>query len=357
MTRRTLLSFLPAGLVAAAPATKSIRSKPLPAHRGEFVRFSDPVTENIVVRLTHPTSTSLMTQPQNRFVSSREAFLIFASDRAGAMAPFRVNLRTGNLQQIAEPKALMSRSFSLDSSEKRLFLIDQNTLQEVDLQRLRSRTIAENVTEFHVAGRTNEIVILRNRRLEHLNSEESSPIAEDVDSRAFVSPNGDGCAFCRKADTKEHELWYARFGNKAALLAKGNISCPYWRPDGQALLFLRQVDRGNYLASEVHEVPVAGGPEKFVSRTSQYAAFAPNGDGSVFVGASRSKAQPNIMLLLRDLNRELTLCEHHASRPETVTPQFSPNSQRVYYQSDHEGKSAIYSVNVELLVEPTEDRG
>ena len=318
--------------------------------------MTDPVTENVVVRLTQPTSTSFITEPQNRFVSSREAFLVFASDRTGLMAPFRVNLRTGALQQLAEPAGLVPRAFALDSSEKRLFFIDSKVLEEVDLQHLRSRTVAENVSEFHVGGRTNEIVILRNDRLEHLRPEGSVMIAEAIQSRAFVSPTGAGCAFCRKSDAGERELWYARFGDRPTLLAKGNISCPYWRPDGQTLLFLRQIERGNNLVSEVHEVPLEGGAENFVCRTSQYAAFAPNGDGSVFVGASRSKAQPHVMLLLRDLNRELTLCEHHASHPESVSPQFSPNSQRVYYQSDHEGKSAIYSVNVELLVEPTADR-
>jgi oligogalacturonide lyase len=96
------------------------------------------------------------------------------------------------------------------------------------------------------------------------------------------------------------------------------------------------------------------GAEQRVARTSQYAAFAPNGDASVFVGASRSKAQPNIVLLLRAVKREFTLCEHRASHPALASPVFSPDSRRVYFQSDHEGKSALYSVNVELLVEPTQ---
>jgi oligogalacturonide lyase len=74
------------------------------------------------------------------------------------------------------------------------------------------------------------------------------------------------------------------------------------------------------------------------------------------VGASRSKAQPDIVLLLRDTRREMVLCEHRASRPESVTPSFSPNSQRVYFQSDHDGKSAIYSVNVEPFVEETDEQ-
>ena len=33
-------------------------------------------------------------------------------------------------------------------------------------------------------------------------------------------------------------------------------------------------------------------------------------------------------------------------------PVFSPDARRVYFQSDREGKPAIYSVNVEQLVEP-----
>jgi oligogalacturonide lyase len=51
----------------------------------------------------------------------------------------------------------------------------------------------------------------------------------------------------------------------------------------------------------------------------------------------------------------MVLCEHRAQRAESVSPVFSPNSQRVYFQSDHEGKFALYSVNVERLVEQTED--
>jgi oligogalacturonide lyase len=119
------------------------------------------------------------------------------------------------------------------------------------------------------------------------------------------------------------------------------------------LLFLREVQAG-VLLSEIHEVNPDTGAEQRVAPTSQYAAFAPNGDASVFVGASRSKAQPNIVLLLRTVNREFTLCEHRASHPALVSPVFSPDSRRVYFQSDHQGKSALYSVNVELLVEPTQ---
>jgi oligogalacturonide lyase len=118
-------------------------------------------------------------------------------------------------------------------------------------------------------------------------------------------------------------------------------------------LLLRDVPAGNVFVSEIHEIIPETGAEQCVARTSQFAAFAPNSDGSVYVGASRSKAQPTVILLVRSVQRELTLCEHRASRPVSVSPVFSPDSRRVYFQSDHQGKSALYSVNVELLVEPT----
>jgi oligogalacturonide lyase len=355
MTRRTLLGLIPGCLLASGTKRKP-KSKPLPANRGEFVRFADPATENPVVRLTAPTHASFLPAEQNRFVSSREAFLVFSSDRGGECAPFRVNLRTGGLTQLAETKGLADRAITLDDKARNVYFLHGGILEQVELSHLRARRLAEGVDDFHMSGPSNEIVVRRQDRLERLNGRLSEPVVDHVRSRGFVRPTGEGCAFCRSDGESQHEFWYAPFGgSKPVLLARGSISCPYWRPDGQTLLFLRQVQHPGYIASELREVALDGSPEVLVSPTSQYAAFAPNTDGSVIVGASRSKAQPDIVLLIRDAQREMVLCEHRARRAETVSPAFSPNSQRVYFQSDHEGRSAIYSVNVELLVERTTD--
>jgi oligogalacturonide lyase len=91
-----------------------------------------------------------------------------------------------------------------------------------------------------------------------------------------------------------------------------------------------------------------------VARTSQFVDFGFNRDTSVFTGASRNAASPTVLILLRVTRRELTLCEHRASHPETVAPMFSPDSQRLYFQSDRDGKPALYGLNVERLVERTE---
>jgi oligogalacturonide lyase len=37
-----------------------------------------------------------------------------------------------------------------------------------------------------------------------------------------------------------------------------------------------------------------------------------------------------------------------------VAPIFSPNSQRIYFQSDRDGKMAIYAMTVDRLVAETE---
>ena len=351
ITRRAVLAALPTGLAAGIKsATK--KAPPLP-NVGEFFRFADAATEIPVVRLTNPATASVLPAATNRFISLKSRFLIFSSDRTGKATPFQLSLRTGALTNLENTAGLDTKSLCLDERGKIVYLLDRGTLKETTLANKRTRTLAENVNAFGLIG-ASEFVVVRQGRLEQLGR---GIVAEDVGSWCLVRPGSKGCAFGRIGPTNEHEFWYVSLANsgdaKPKLLAKGRIRNPFWSPDGQSLLLLRDVEVGNTLVSEIHEVCPETEKEGVVARTSQFAAFAPNGDASVFVGASRSKAQPTIVLLIRSVQRELTLCEHRASDPASVDPVFSPDSRRVYFQSDHQGKSALYSVNVELLVEPT----
>jgi Tol biopolymer transport system component len=232
-------------------------------------------------------------------------------------------------------------------------------LKEVALANLKIRTLAEDVSAFSIGTSASAFIVVKQGRLEQIGGA-ALPLADNIGSSCgpLVRPGGRGCFFARDVSTEsteEREFWYAPLlgqASKPVLLAKGRISNPIWSPDGRSLLFLREV-QANVLLSELHEVVPETGAEQRLAPTSQFAAFAPNADASVFVGASRSKAQPNLVLLLRAVKREFTLCEHRASNPALVSPVFSPDSRRVYFQSDHQGKSALYSVNVELLVEST----
>jgi oligogalacturonide lyase len=68
-----------------------------------------------------------------------------------------------------------------------------------------------------------------------------------------------------------------------------------------------------------------------------------------------SVAAPYVLLLLRAARRELTLAEHRASSGSRAVVVFSPDSQRILFQSDREGRSAVYSMALERFVEKTED--
>jgi len=349
-----MLAALPSCLLATDVPKKA---KALP-HTGEFFRFLDPVTETPVVRLTNIRSNSFLPAPTNRFVSVKDRFLIFSSDRRGSLAPFQLDLHTGLVSQLAKPEKLQPESLCLNGKRNAIYFLDGDTLQEVMLSNRRSRVLVENVSSFCEMGGASDgtpsFVIVRQGRLETLNSG-SKVLAHEVESFCLTRPGGRGCVFQKVASAAQRELWYASFSAPAnpVLLARGKMTNPVWAPDGKALLFLREVARPNGVASEIHSVSPEAPTEQRVAATSQFAAFSPNADASVFVGASRSKAQPTVLLLVASVQREFTLCEHRASHPAAVSPVFSPDSKRVYFQSDHEGKSALYSVNVESLVEST----
>jgi len=356
-TRRALLGLLPAGLWAAT--RKQHKAEPLPS-AGEFYRFADPTTETLVVRLTTPSYASILPAPDRRFVLLKPRLLFCSSDRAGGrLAPFEIDLRTGAMRQIAETTALDAASLSLDGQGKALYFLDGGRLKQVPINTKREarlaepETLAEDVTAYGIGASRAEFFAIRRGQLQRLGQNDASTLAEGAEGPCLVRPGGAGCLFGRRSTAGEPEFWYVSANTRPVLLAAGPIRNPYWSVDGHSLLFLRDVPVNSVFVSQLREISPEERVERCVAATSQFASFAPNGNDSVFVGASRSKAQPNIVLMLRSPQREMTLCEHRTSRPAEAHPNFSPDSRRVYFQSDREGKPAIYSVNVEQLVEPT----
>jgi hypothetical protein len=354
-----MLATWPACLIAQTSRSRP-RAKPLPTV-GEFSRFVDPATEAFVVRLTDLKSSNYLPAASNRFVSLKDRSLLFSSDRNGTLSPFQVDLRTGALRQLTIATHLSAESLCLDPKERWLYYLDGGQLKRLEVakkgfRRQSSETIAEEVDAFSIS-QNGALFAIRAGALERMDIGGTVPVAVTGAQTCFAQPDGKGCLFTRAISAAEHELWYAASipAAKPVLLAAGRIRDPFWSPDGQSLLFLRDVITPNVALAEIHQVGLDGSGERCVAPTSQFACFAPNFDGSVFVGASRSKAQPNIVLLLRSAKREMTLCQHHSSHPADVSPVFSPDARRVYFQSDEEGKPAIYSVNVELLVEPASE--
>jgi Tol biopolymer transport system component len=173
-------------------------------------------------------------------------------------------------------------------------------------------------------------------------------LADTASAPCLLSSDGARCLFTRSSGTQT-EFWVVpASGGKPRQLARGAISFPFWSADSSRVLFLRQAPETGL--SEIREAALDG-TEKLVTHTSRFAAFSPNHDDSVFVGASASKAQPLILLTLRSTQRELPLCEHHAGDAGSADPVFSPDNRRVYFQSTRDGHAALYSVNTESFVE------
>ena len=141
--------------------------------------------------------------------------------------------------------------------------------------------------------------------------------------------------------------------NHKLKVAAGRTGPANWSIDGKTILYLNIPEDPAQLRA-IRELVPDTNTDKVVAKTSQYANFGANRDTSVFVGASGNVGSPTVLLLLRVTRREFTLCEHKASHPETVAPIFSPDSQRIYFQSDRDGKAAIYCMHVEKFVEKTD---
>ena len=126
-----------------------------------------------------------------------------------------------------------------------------------------------------------------------------------------------------------------------------------WSPDGQSVLYLHEPGAAAESVA-IREQEVDSRADRLVAKTSQYACFARNANATVFLGSSRSKAGPYVLLLLRIARRELPLCEHRSRDASASSLAFSPDSQRLFFQGDNEGRPVVYSMTLDKLVEKTE---
>jgi oligogalacturonide lyase len=351
-SRRAFLSTLPLLL----------NGETLPS---DLKKFRDPATEFDSIRLTNPAYSSYLPPAHLRPVSQRNNSLLFTSNRAGSNQPFRLDVKTGEFHQIAKTVAIEPATLAFLPDERSACFFDGTSLCHATISNQRMRTLYEVPAGWQRAsglGITEDgqqaVFVERSGeasriRLVGMTKGVATTVFESKDliSDAMPRPRRAGIIYRQGED-----LWIVNFDgqqNRRLKIAPGRLGPFLWSADGRTVLYLSYPEDRTKL-HQMRECTPDTNEDKLVANTSQFVNFARNGDSSVFAGVSANKASPHILLLLRVTHRELTVCEHHASNSGTVGVVFSPNSQRLFYQTDREGKPAIYSIVVDRFVEKTE---
>lgn len=355
VSRRGFLASVTGAVCLGQDATRGLPSV--------AVKYLDPATEFVVIRLTDPQYSAFLPSEGTRTLSNRT--MLYASDASGKWEALRMDLRTFESTVLTDAATLDSQSLSFLPAEKGFWHCDGDQFHETlfagnrthEIYRVPEGFAKTQGVAYSDDGRSAVLVEKGDAgyrlRLLDLMRGTAKTVAEEADeiTEPLVRPKH-AAAVYRSGSA----VWAVDFasGKKQQLnLAEGEIPQYQWVADGHALVYLnRPADRKKLTA--LREIVPEVQKDAAVADTSQFARFSANTDGSVFAGASGSKASPYVLLLARAVKREFTLAEHKASDSRMVTPMFTPNSQGLAFQSDRHGKPAIYWMAVEKFVAETE---
>jgi oligogalacturonide lyase len=361
-TRRDLL-LLAAAASGSAQVSSAATVRSFPS---ELKKLVDPATEFPIYRLTSLDCNSSLPVPASRFIARKSNFLLYSSDRAsGKTAIYKLEIKSGENTIIAEGSAIDLRFAALTPDDRGCCYADGESLLVTSLggggrprELYRSpegwhRSGLPAVTEDGIGALWPEQKDQTFRiRFVSLIKTGAITVSESAESLADLSPRPRRAGFMYR---RGKELWLASFDaqhNYRLKIAARPLLSPQWAADGRSILYLSVPDHPALV--EIREFIPDTNEDRLIAKTSQFAAFGRNADASVFVGASGSKASPYLFLLVRAVKRELAIAEHKASDPGTVMPVFSPNSQRVFFETDRDGHRCLYSMIVDKLVEETE---
>jgi oligogalacturonide lyase len=356
-TRRALLL---SGFAAARIFAEGKRGEAFPSDAG---RYADPLTELDVYRLTKPDYSTTMTAYFNRGIARNSSWMLCCCDRGGAPQAFHLDLKNGEMKQLTDAADLDGTSLTLTPDNRQFCYVAGRSLYVAMVSNLKERelykipegwdagglsvgpdgTHATLVEKRGEASRLRMVTLVQGaaRTVIEAPFVMSAPISRPMRAQLLYRQGGEAVWMVNADGTQNRKL----------KLAAGGVGTPNWSTEGRTVLYLNFPDDHTQV-NNLREFTPDAGVDKMIGKTSQFASFGANRDASVFVGASRN-ASPAVLLLLRAAHSERALCEHK-SKAEWVSPVFSPDSQRIYFQSDRHGKPAIYSMHVEKLVEKTD---
>jgi oligogalacturonide lyase len=355
LSRRAFLYTVPAVAFTAEDTLAVIPSE----KRG----FHDPATEFDLTRLTDPEKSNCwLPRPPLKALSRGDSFLLYCSDRSGSPQAWRMDLRSGESRQLTTAAAMIPSTLTFGPADRSVLYFDRSSL--ISLQP-RPKTlytiepgwsfggqfaISANGSRAAVAEERNGMVRLR---VVDLGRGGADTLLESPEPIRFLRfrPRRDGLLYGHSGNMAL--IGFDGRGNRNLQIAAGSVIDAQWSADGHVAHYL-SVPSDSAKATQLREYLPDSAEDKLIGPTTQFASFARNGDSSVFAGISGSKGSPYILLLLRSARRELTVAEHKASRVSRSAVIFAGNSQRLYYETDRQGRSAIYTIALERFVEKTD---
>jgi oligogalacturonide lyase len=363
VTRRTVL-------LAGVSAARFRGAEKGAAFPSDAERYPDPLTSIDVYRLTKPDYSTTLTAYYNRGIAHNSSWMLCCCDRTGSPQGFRLDLKSGEMKQLTQTEGLDGMTLTLTPDNRNFCYVAGRSVwlspangvgRERDIYRIADGweraggiSIGPDGTHVTLVERKGETSRLRMIALAAAGGARTVIEAPTAITDPMPRPMRAQILYRQAADA----MWMVNMDgtqNRRLKLAAGGVGTPNWSADGKTIVYLNFPEDKTQL-NNLREFTPDAGTDKMIGKTSQFASFGANRDGSVFVGASRNNASPAVLLFARAAHSERTLCEHK-SRAEWVSPLFSPDSQRVYFQSDRHGKPAIYCMHVEKLVEKTEAAG
>lgn len=286
--------------------------------------------------------------------------MLFCSDRSGRYQVHRLDLKMGESRQITDCSALETQSVAFLPDDRSFLFVDGQTLKRSETRGDRDVYQSKDALEPGIAITDDGLSAFVTERASGKWRILQVPLLAKGTPRTLVE--SDQLVQQLSPRPRRASLLYTRAdglnlvtfdGKVQQVKTEGRVSQVEWQPDGRTAIYLSHSAEERSQAT-LRETEPDPNTDRLFSKTSQFAQFARNADGSVFVGLSGSVASPLVLLLLRVTRREFPLCEHR-SQKLLVPPIFTPNSQRVLFQGDRDGKPALYMIALEKLVERTDD--
>jgi len=328
---------------------------------GEAKKYLDGATEFEILRVTDLAHNSWLPLASNRAFARKGEAVVFASDARGTAQLYRHDFKANKVRQLTEAAALNTNTFTLTAGDRGVLYIDGAKVLQTGATRDRLvHELPENWAQSPRLAMSDDgltvVVSSFNGSKTRIVVTGRTPITvEERDGdigTLYVRPRQPGVSYISGG-----KLWYLPLNTRKPSplkTAPGEVLSSLWSADGGALLYLLKPAETGKL-NEIREIAPEGNRDSAVAKTSQYVHFQRNADATVFLGASGSQGSPHLLLLVRSVKRELTICEHRCSDARLSRAVLSPNSARVAFQTDRHGKLVIYSMAVDRLIEQSED--